>query len=118
MQEKHSEPTALAYSTGPNHRLGAAMSSSWRGLLDVHPAANNIPEASDDERRGIAVDLAKHRLADPRLAAMPPRELNLQLADLRGDIAHRLQRYAAGFAPDVRLKIDDELQALASEATL
>ena len=37
----------------------AAPSPSWRDVLSVHPAANNIPEASDDERRGLVADLAK-----------------------------------------------------------
>jgi hypothetical protein len=41
MQEKHSEPTAT-------------MSSSWRDVLKAHPAANKVPEASDDELQALA----------------------------------------------------------------
>ena len=38
---------------------------SWRDVLPIHPAANKIPEASDNERRGLTGDLARHGLKVP-----------------------------------------------------
>ena len=32
---------------------------SWRTFLAVHPAADRIPEASEDEKRALATDLAR-----------------------------------------------------------
>jgi ParB-like chromosome segregation protein Spo0J len=38
---------------------------AWRRALAVHPAADKIPQASDDERKALAGDLAKHGLKVP-----------------------------------------------------
>ena len=57
------EPTAVPTSSARD--MQAKSPTTWRAVLPVHPAANNIPEASDDERCGLGSDLARHGLKVP-----------------------------------------------------
>jgi hypothetical protein len=42
---------------------------SWRDVLPIHPAAERIPEATADEKRALAADLAEHGLKVPVMLA-------------------------------------------------
>jgi hypothetical protein len=49
----------------PGAMTGAAMTTRWRDLLPIHPAAERIPEATEEEKRALAADLARHGLRVP-----------------------------------------------------
>jgi hypothetical protein len=50
------------------------MRKSWRDVLPVHPAAGRIPEATAEEKRALAADLARHGLKVPVVLAPVPGE--------------------------------------------
>jgi hypothetical protein len=52
--------------------MTAAPKGSWRDVLPIHPAAELIPGATEEERRSLAADLAAHGLKVPVVLVSVP----------------------------------------------
>jgi hypothetical protein len=63
----------------------AASAVNWRDILSIHPAADRIPDASEDEKHAIAADLARQGQRQPVILVHVATRLNAppQLLDGR-----------------------------------